>query len=232
MFNSPEWAARIDIDTARGIAAAISTPRLAPYGLRNAQGVDPVGAVARHCRNVVLCEAAYPVLHLLEVVMRNRVHDAFRAHYRADDWYSQGWIMQGHCNLVVEAQANLRKQGKLPESDRIVAALGFGFWCAMFSHHYEHGAGPWPALIRSVLPRVPKSWATRARIRSRVEEARELRNRVFHHEPILHFPDLLERHRRLLELLGWFSPETRHHLENVCRFRATYQDRLTTIEPP
>ncbi|PZQ17342.1 MAG: hypothetical protein DI564_05900 [Rhodanobacter denitrificans] len=65
-----------------------------------------------------------------------------------------------------------------------------------------------------------------------MEEARHLRNRVFHHEPIAHTVDLPIRHRNLLELLGWFSPEARQHVENICRFRAVYGDHLSTTPAP
>lgn len=222
MFNQPKWAARIDLDVARGMVAAVSTPRLAPYGLGTID--DPVRAVVAHGRNITLCEAAYPVLHVLEVVMRNRIHDAFRSHFRVDDWYARHWLLPPHRTLVEKAQSDLLKQKKLIDPDRTVAALSFGFWCGMFNAHYESGNGLWPALLSTVLPRVPKSWRTRAKIKSRVEEARYLRNRVFHHERIAHLPDLPARHRRMIELLGWFSPEARSHVESLCRFRTAYDE--------
>jgi len=34
-----------------------------------------------------------------------------------------------------------------------------------------------------------------------------LRNRVFHHERIIHWNDLDEQHREILELIAWMSPE-------------------------
>lgn len=227
MFNSPGWAALIDMNLAKGVATAVSQPRLDPYGLSNPSGGDPIGAVARHCRNITLCEAAYPVLHLVEVVMRNRIHDAFRNHYGVEDWFTEGWLLPGHRNLIAEAQSDLAKQRKPRTPDSTVAALSFGFWCGMFNAHYESATGPWPFLLTAVLPRVPKSWRTRPKIRERVERVRFLRNRVFHHEPIIHLKDLVTRHREMVELLGWFSPEARQHVEHICRFRAAYADYLT-----
>jgi len=226
MFNNPLWASLIDLNGANGIVNAVSRPRLVPYGLNDLPAGDPIGAVARHCRNITLCEAAYPVLHLLEVVMRNRIHDAFRVHFSAPDWYDQGWLNPGHMNLVTEARADLTRQGKPLHPDRVVAALSFGFWCAMFHSGYESASGPWPKLLQVVLPRIPKSWRTRDKVKHRVEAARFLRNRVFHHESIMQLVDLYDRHRALVELLGWFSPEARQHLERICRFRATYGDHL------
>lgn len=227
MFNRPGWASLIDLNTAQSMLEVMSHPRLAAYGLITPEGTDAVGAIARHCRNITLCEAVYPVLHVLEVVMRNRIHDAFRSHYGADDWYSQEWLLQGHRHLVAKAHDDLGKRGKPLDPDHTIAALGFGFWCGMFHAGYESATGPWPRLLKAVLPRVPKSWRTRAKIQTRVEEARHLRNRVFHHESIGHAADLPGRYRGLIELLGWLSQEARQHVENICRFRAVYADRLT-----
>jgi hypothetical protein len=96
----------------------------------------------------------------------------------------------------------------------------------MFHGAYENTMGPWPRLLGTVLPRVPKTWRTRGRIRDRVEEARTLRNRIFHHEPILPLNDLPVRHRHLIELIGWFSSEAREHVEHLCRFRNVFADQL------
>jgi hypothetical protein len=66
--------------TAAGVIDAISRPRLSNYGMISDRHSDLVTAVASHGRNIVICEAMYPSLHLLEVVVRNRLHDAFSAH--------------------------------------------------------------------------------------------------------------------------------------------------------
>ena len=219
MFNSPGWAALIDVKMADGVVRAVSAPRLAPYGLvttllvtgagtsvppgtvsppggspsssgtGSASASNQVEAVARHGRNITLCEAFYPALHMLEVVMRNSIHDAFRQHFAATDWYDQGWLTSGHLNLVNEAKAELTKRSKPVTPDRVVAELSFGFWCGMFSGAYETHSGPWPTLLTTVLPRVPKSWRTRPKIKQRVEAARDIRNRIFHHEPITQYAD-------------------------------------------
>lgn len=193
---------------------------------------DPgIGAVARHARNITLCEAMYPVLHMLEVVMRNSIHDAFCGHFGARDWYDQEWLNDNHRRFVADAKNELSKRSKPHEPDRVIAELSFGFWCGMFHSNYEHGPrAAWPALLSVVMPKVPKSWRTRFKVQGRVEDARALRNRVFHHESIAHLPDLCERHRYLIELLGWFSPEARRHIEHVCRFRRAYDDALVRFD--
>lgn len=227
MFNNPAWAAKIDAPMASAITSALSEPRLGSFGLCSLVGRDEIGAVGRHGRNIILCEAAYPALHMLEVVMRNRIHDEFTSHYGSANWYAQTWLLPDHASMVANAHSDLQRLGKTITPDRVVAALSFGFWCGMFSAKYEcTSQGHWPRLLQPVLPRVPKSWRTRSKVQGRVEEVRKLRNRVFHHEPISNTPDLFHLHRGMVELLGWFSPEARAHLESMCRFRAAFADHL------
>ena len=39
-----------------------------------------------------------------------------------------------------------------------------------------------------------------------VHRAKELRNRIFHHEPICHRADLREQHQDMHSVIGWTSP--------------------------
>lgn len=235
VFNNPEWAALIDVKTAGGVAAALSHARLGAFGLEQHHVVgdaamhstaDLVGAVSRHGLNMVLCEALYPVMHMMELVLRNRVHEAFSTHFKSCQWFEDGWLKPSHQRLIQEAKTELRQRGVAQDANRVIAELSFGFWCGMFHADYERGEGPWPALLRAVFPRVPKSWATREKIRVRLESARLLRNRVFHHHPISQFQDLHARHRALVELVGWMSPDARAHVESICRFSKVHANRL------
>ncbi|WP_367345412.1 hypothetical protein [Stenotrophomonas bentonitica] len=240
MFNNPEWASLIDVKAATGVASALSHARLAAYGLEPSMdgdidavkpAADLVAAVARHGINMVLCESFYPVLHMMELVLRNRVHEAFSSHFESAQWYEDAWLAASHQRMIEEAKAELQQRGVQLQANRVIAELSFGFWCGMFHARYERGPGPWPALLHSVFPRVPKSWATREKIRTRLESARLLRNRVFHHHPISQYQDLYARHRAMMELLGWMSPEARAHVESICRFNRVHADRLQlTVE--
>ena len=221
-FNQPEWAAFMDTEAEGALVAVLSAPRLRPFGLGEA-GCSRREAIVRHAGNMQRSEALYPLLHMLEIVMRNRIHAGFSAWAGRDDWFDAAWLWPGHAGLVADAKAAIASRRRPVDPDRVVAELGFGFWCGMFHRSYESGSGPWPGLLPVVLPRVPKSWRTREKLRQRVEEARRTRNRVFHHEPLaIGVPDhaVLAHHRAIIELLGWFSPEARALVEQVCRFRA------------
>lgn len=225
-FNSPDWAVHIDNPMATGLINAVSQPRLTAYGLTPGQNFDSLMVVAKHGRNIVLCESLYPILHMLEVVLRNRVHDAFTAAFGGPSWFDQTWVGVLEKNMIQEARADLVKKNKQDTPDNIVAALSFGFWCSLFNARYETTGDPWPSQLKSVLPKAPKSVRTRSKIQNKLEAVRRLRNRVFHHEPIAHFNDLAIQYRDMLELLGWFSPEAMNHVGHICRFYAVHGDRI------
>jgi hypothetical protein len=55
---------------------------------------------------------------------------------------------------------------------------------------------------------------------------RDLRNRVFHHERILHWTDLDAQHAALLEVILWASPELHQLTVVLDRYRAIRQGGL------
>lgn len=165
-------------------------------------------AVARYLWNAALCESLYPVLHGVEVALRNCLDTAFTGHF------GPGWIASGELlgpkemDRVQVAARKLRDRGKVAatKSD-LVAEVSFSFWVALFSTFYERPNRLWPALSNRVLVGAPSALRTRRVFHGRLEELRRLRNRAFHHEPVWHWRDLDGQHDRALELLGWFSPE-------------------------
>ena len=71
-------------------------------------------------------------------------------------------------------------------------------------------------------PHAPRHIRKRKGIRARLDHIRVLRNRVFHHEPIWHLPDLEERHRQILETIGWISPAMMTMTRMLDRFDSVY----------
>ena len=55
-----------------------------------------------------------------------------------------------------------------------------------------------------------------------MDRIRRLRNRVFHHEPIWHLPDLPKQHELILETIGWISPAMLAATRLLDRFDSVY----------
>ncbi len=64
----------------------------------------------------------------------------------------------------------------------------------------------------------------------RLREALDLRNRIFHYEPIYHWTlpskamSLKERHQRLCEVISWICPVQSVFLKGLDRFREVHDE--------
>ena len=73
-----------------------------------------------------------------------------------------------------------------------------------------------------VFPNATNKQRARESIFKRFSDIQRLRNRVFHHEPIWHLPDLAEQHELILETTGWISPAMLQMTLLLDRFASVY----------
>lgn len=206
-----------DCDLALHFQQAISAPRLTGYADPADQDLMP--AVGRYLWNTALCEALYPPVHGVEIVLRNIVDKRLRV-LHGDFWFDDPLILLVGKQKTDLGLARVRLQGGgLPEThDRIVAELGFGFWTGMLAGCYERPV--WQTNVRADFPNVPTHRRTRSQIAGRLNDVRALRNRVSHHESIWRRPHLDREYECVVETLEWFSPALRESVRLVDRFPA------------
>jgi hypothetical protein len=218
----PDFVARL--------TRAVSAERLDAY---RQDGVDAPTAWGRYLWNLALCEALYPSLQLVEIALRNALHHALHAHTGQAAWYETPGLLLGPKEIanLNAAREELRRAEKTATPGGMVAELSFGFWTGLFEVRYEnprHGLSLlWPSLLRRVLPRLPKQidgrhGNQRHAVYGRLTRIRKLRNRVFHHERILHWTDLERQHAAMVETLAWISPEIQSLAPLVDRFPQVY----------
>jgi hypothetical protein len=112
--------------------------------------------------------------------------------------------------------------------DRVVAELNLGFWVAMFDAEYEQALWHGPSL-RRVFPNAPRSELGCHKVRAKLHRIRHLRNRVFHHEPIIDDGNLKELHAEILQLISWLSQDWLRIITQHDRFKdafAVSQDQI------
>ena len=212
------------------LIAGLSPQRLGPY-LAYTQG-DHYQALAHYHWNLRLSEALYPLLHLNEVVFRNGMHRALTREFDTENWFQGIWLHKREQRSIEKVITELQnRDGEQPiNPDKVVAELTFGFWCSLCDTRYEHKQILWPKLLRHPpLKQLPKRQRQRKQLSRAVNRLRQLRNRVFHHEPIWHWKDLLQRHTDAIELLQWFNPEAARMLEHTDRFNEIYQQGPTAL---
>ena len=220
--SKPDFVARL--------TRAVSVERLDAY---RQDGVDAATAWGRYLWNLALCEALYPSLHLIEIALRNALHHTLHEHTDQAAWYDSPRLILGPKEItsLTAAREELRRAEKAETPGGMVAELSFGFWTGLFEVRYEHPRHGlsllWPRLLRRVLPRLPKRidghhGNQRHAVYSRLTHIRKLRNRVFHHERILHWTDLEQQHTAMLETLAWISPELQSLAPIADRFPHVY----------
>ncbi|MFM2243217.1 MAG: hypothetical protein RLZ97_2072, partial [Verrucomicrobiota bacterium] len=192
-------------------------------------GVDPKLTLARYMLNMALSESLYPTLQFAEIALRNAVHREVTARCGTDAWYDspQSRLTPWQQDKVTEAKATLRRNRKPLTPGRIVAELTFGFWTGFFNNpHARTGIGAF--LSRKAFRHAPASEQYQAKLDRRWQDIRDLRNRVFHHERILHWRDLDARHQAILEIVSWMSPELHDLANSLDRFAAL---RMAGLKP-
>lgn len=181
---------------------SISSDRFQPYRQGNPQ--DDLAAYAAYAWNIAICESLYPALCCAEIALRNSIHSAATRRFGSDFWFI------GRLERPEQEQLDrLRRRidpsgGKSLSAADFVSGLNLGFWVNLFMGRYEQTL--WPRMLRDVFPYATRRQAAREPLYQQLNRIRRLRNRVFHYEPIWHWPDLRNRHRLILQTIGWISP--------------------------
>ncbi len=92
-----------------------------------------------YLENVALCEAFYPSIHFLEIILRNKISKAV-SRVVGEDWLElEKSALLDHLELenLKKAKQNLIKIQKKLNADNIIAELNFGFWISLFHKKYE-----------------------------------------------------------------------------------------------
>ena len=196
--SKEQWFARI--------TASLASERLNAY--RTADSSIEV-TIARYMLNIALCESLYAPLQFCEIALRNSINDYITTIINDPHWFaSDNFPLTQWAELqVTNAKGQLARGKKNASNGRIVAELSFGFWTSMFEHYYERTTPFLPSGIKSVFPNLPKSQHNRRNIKAKLDRIRILRNRVFHHERIIHWKDLDEKHALILDVISWINPE-------------------------
>jgi len=207
-----------------------STARLSRY--LSACGGDAGRAASAYSHNLLVAESLFPLLNVLEIALRNAVHARLSAMYGRADWWL-AW--DGHPDFVWQLKEVHKAKGKLLRrresinADKVVAELTFAFWGSLFNANYQDEL--WKSL-RLAFPNCPKVQRKRQNVSAVLNKLRHLRNRVFHHEPLLWLaPSVIDLHNMGVETVGWFDPKLAAWLERYDRLTACWADWLKRYPP-
>lgn len=201
------------------VSKIISNERLTKY-LKEA-GFDQQRALDLYGWNIQLSEAFFPVLSASEVCLRNIVVARLATLYGPTWWDEPAFLLQikNGTRIVKTARDKLQKRGPVT-SGGMTAELNFGFWVNMLLPRHELTF--WPDLYTS-FPDLPKH-VTYDALFKRCDSVREFRNRIFHHEPILH-RNITKEYSQIMELITWLSPEKAKWIKPYSRVMAVVRQK-------
>lgn len=180
----------------------ISQERLTKYLI--AAGHDQNRALALYGWNIQLSEAFFPVLSAAEVSLRNIIVARLITLYGAQWWDDPAFLLQiksGGKRIVKTARDKLISTGAVT-SGRMTVELNFGFWVKMLLPRHEQVF--W-ANLHAEFSDLPAA-VSYDQLYRRCDNVREFRNRVFHHEPILH-RNITAEYSQVMELIKWLSQD-------------------------
>ncbi|WP_405448070.1 hypothetical protein [Streptomyces erythrochromogenes] len=192
---------------------AFSNPRLAPYGAA-AQG-DALAAARLYWWNIEVSGALYGPLHCLELSLRNALHSVLTAAYGRADWWVTAPLNAQGARLVVKAERKCGRRGAAATPDGVVAQLSFGFWVALVSGGSAYDRLFWVPNVHKAFPHLDRP---RRVLYEDLSSLVGLRNRIMHHEPVHHHPDLVAKHAKIYRMLGYISPELAREARALDRF--------------
>jgi hypothetical protein len=183
----------------------IAAPRLKTY--MAAADQDRNRALALYLWNAAVGQSFHFPLQAVEVGLRNCINPHLCSAFGASWWDAtlfRTWVTHERAAEIDLAVKRLRARGKPVVTDQVVATLSFGFWVGMLQRRYNPGL--WNKQIRVAFPNFPTNQHHESIYRT-AESIAELRNRIFHHEPVIG-RNISGDYANILTLMKWMCPET------------------------
>lgn len=193
---------------------AISKQRLTRY-LPAANG-DRNHAFRLYMWNASLCEAFYVPCQICEVVLRNGMHAALVKKYGTPDWHHDvrftstlpKRLNDELLNVIGSARAD---HGSSTTVHNVISGLSLGFWNHILSNNYRHLI--WNTCLSTAFPHMGPA-ATQVDAYDKVDDFRNWRNRIFHHNAIFDKGPTAAL-QNLDTIIGWCCPETQRFVRDI-----------------
>ncbi|NQY43460.1 MAG: Abi family protein [Simkaniaceae bacterium] len=199
------------------IFGGISSERMSTY--MEAASNNKEKALNLYNKNTKTSELFYTPLQGFEVLLRNTVYTAI------SEIYGENWLFEDRFpfEYIQKKMINnvLDKKITVHSSPKLIAELSFGFWTSLFGRKYEE---IWRHNLRKIFKGHVKP-LTRKEIFTRLNEIRELRNRIAHHEPIIFKRDKFEDLKTILEMAGYICPVTAEWIEKESKLKIPKEPR-------
>lgn len=207
-------------DFFNNIEKTISVNRLSTY--KNHSNSNKATLV-NYVLNAKISENFYFLLQNLEVALRNAIYDSFKNKYPNSDFF---FLFETNARnrykprkekhsvecwkMICGAKHNLTRRGITLNDGKIIAELNFGFWTKILLSTDNKYTNMWRKIFPLVFPNyvVQNSIdADRVVVGNVIDNIRDLRNRVFHYEPVFNQSNLTQVHTDIINVLGWIDKD-------------------------
>jgi hypothetical protein len=217
--------------TLKNLNECFSESRLLPYTHPNS---TPNEIAKRYNDNIKICEAMIPILHYLEVCLRNRIDAALKNHY-AENWFINHHLISEVDLIKIEKLSiKFKRDYKRPPShDDLISQMTFGFWCSFFHKKYDPIIWHKKETFKIIFPNLERKNRNRIFIESKILKVKSMRNRIAHHEPIWNGKiSISDIHHTCFELIEAMSSEAAFLLKKIDRFQSVYEGCYSTKKTP
>lgn len=212
------------------IEKIISKERFQPYLTHHQNNHEK--AIEHYKINILVSEAFYPLLSLLEIGLRNSIDYQLTIRFNDKNWFENREFIKiasrFQIDRISDARSNILSEKKEISSGRIISELSFGFWTSLFDTKFEMTL--WKTL-RLAFPNCPKEIRKRRTMSSKFNSVRKLRNRIFHHEAITWNLDVIKEYEKeIMEALDWLNKDLVNWMEGLIRLDSVIEKNRKRIE--
>ncbi len=216
---------------------SISSSRLSTYKQNNSNDIN---TITDYILNAKISQNFYFLLQNLEVSLRNNIYDSFKKHYPDNDFFylfetnsfnrykAKKEKHSRECwKMLCGVKYKLRHIEDLSDG-KIIAELNFGFWTELLTSKDKKYINLWRKIFKDVFPNyniLTSIDKDKSIIASKIDNIRNLRNRIFHYEPIYNKTDLKYKHTDIFEVLGWLNNDMKILNELFDEFKHIEKDR-------
>ena len=184
------------------------------------------GAKNLYKANLLVSQAFYPILNLMEIFLRNSLYASVEAYFSNSDWIisEKNGFMSDHSlaasgyylkNSVINAENKMLRKGITVTAGKVLAEQSFGFWVSLFEPaHYRLIGG---SVIHSFPHKPPH--INRKAFFLMLSKIRDFRNRIYHNEPVCFSGALVDfSYSRqikddIFDLLDWMEPVIKKYVK-------------------
>ncbi|SIN92081.1 hypothetical protein [Agromyces cerinus] len=170
--------------------------------------------------NLEVAGAYWGPISLLEVALRNAVHDRMKLG-RSDEWWLTTQLAPYEAAALTRTIDKVfNRKGTLMCADDVVAATSFGFWVGMLSGgiardpQFDYETRFWQTRLVHAFPGLP--YGKRKYFHGELLQVQQLRNRIAHHEPVYHFNHTVMI-GRIVELASYVNSDLSDYINRAER---------------